>query len=182
MRYRLAYPTATLEKSEATLTVRARLGDRPTTIPATAWEYVDEKTIRLLPAGTPFKQSHVYEFTYTARDPVVAALGLAATRDFVSFLRHAARDDVGTPNPLAGDVQQTFSFSISQSSRALNDYQTLGFNEDEHSRRVIDGSSSGPAAAAALRSTIGSRRLAEPNATVRTTCIRKGCFRSRIRH
>ena len=139
VRYRLAYPTATLEKSEATLTVRARLGDRPTTIPATAWEYVDEKTIRLLPAGTPFKQSHVYEFTYTARDPVVAALGLAATRDFVSFLRHAARDDVGTPNPLAGDVQQTFSFSISQSSRALNDYQTLGFNEDENSRRVIDG-------------------------------------------
>ena len=139
VRYRLAYPTATLEKSEATLTVRARLGDRPTTIPATAWEYVDEKTIRLLPAGTPFKQSHVYEFTYTARDPVVAALGLAATRDFVSFLRHAARDDVGTPNPLAGDVQQTFSFSISQPSRALNDYQTLGFNEDEHRRRVIDG-------------------------------------------
>ena len=139
VRYRLAYPTATREKSEATLTVRVRLGDRPTTIPATAWEYVDEETIRLLPAGTPFEQSHVYEFTYTARDPVVAALGLAATRDFVSFLRHAARDDVGTPNPLAGDVQQTFSFSISQPSRALNDYQTLGFNEDEHRRRVIDG-------------------------------------------
>ena len=139
VRYGLAYPTATLEKSEATLTVRVRLGDRPTTIPATAWEYVDEKTIRLLPAGTPFKQSHVYEFTYTARDPVVAALGLAATRDFVSFLRHAARDEVGTPNPLAGDVQQTFSFSISQPSRALNDYQTLGFNEDEQGRRVIDG-------------------------------------------
>lgn len=138
-RYTLAYPTATLEKSEATLTVRVRLGDRPTTIPATAWEYVDEKTIRLLPAGTPFKQSHVYEFTYTARDPVVAALGLAATRDFVSFLRHAARDDAGTPNPLAADVQQTLSFSISQPSRALNDYQTLGFNEDEHGRRVIDG-------------------------------------------
>ena len=139
VRYRLAYPTATLEKSEATLTVRAQLGDRPTTLPATAWEYVDEKTIRLLPAGTPFTQSHVYEFTYAAKDPVVAALGLAATRDFVSFLRHAARDDVGTPNPLAGDVQQTLSFSISQSSRALNDYQTLGFNEDEQGRRVIDG-------------------------------------------
>ena len=139
VRYRLAYPTATLDKSEATLTVRARLVDRPTTLPATAWEYVDEKTIRLLPAGTPFKQSHVYEFTYSARDPVVAALGLAATRDFVSFLRHAARDDVGTPNPLAGDVQQTLSFSISQPSRALNDYQTLGFNEDEQGRRVIDG-------------------------------------------
>jgi hypothetical protein len=139
VRYRLAYPTATLDTSEATLTVRARLGDRPTTLPASAWEYVDERTIRLLPAGTPFTQSHVYEFTYTASDPVVAALGLAATRDFVSFLRHAERDDVGTPNPLAGDVQQTFSFSISQPSRALNDYQALGFNEDERGRRVIDG-------------------------------------------
>ena len=139
VRYRLAYPTATLDKSEATLTARARLGDRPTTLPTTAWEYVDEKTIRLLPAGTPFKQSHVYEFTYSAKDPVVAALGLAATRDFVSFLRHAARDDVGAPNPLAGDVQQALSFSISQPSRALNDYQTLGFNEDEQGRRVIDG-------------------------------------------
>ena len=139
VRYTLAYPAATLKKSEATLTVRVRLGERPTTIPASAWEYVDEKTIRLLPAGTPFKQSHVYEFTYAARDPVVAALGLAATRDFVSFLRHAESDDVGTPNPLAGDVQRTFSFSISQPSRALNDYQALGFNEDEHGRRVIDG-------------------------------------------
>ena len=57
--------------------------------------------------GTPFQQSHIYEFTYTAKNPVVAASGLAATRDFVSFLRHAASDDVGSPNPLAGDVQYT---------------------------------------------------------------------------
>ena len=139
VRYELAYPAATLDKSRATLTVRARLDDQPTTIPAAGWEYVDEKTIRLLPAGTPFKQSQVYEFTYTAKDPIVAALGLAATRDFVSFLRHAANDDSGTPNPLAGDPRQTLSFSISQPSRASHDFQTLGFNEDEHGRRVIDG-------------------------------------------
>ena len=139
VRYRLAYPTATMDTSKATLTVRARLDDQPTTLPATAWEYVDRTTIRLLPAGTPFKQSHVYELTYTASDPVVAALGLAATRDFISFLRHAARDEVGTLNALAGDVQQALSFSISQPSRALNDYQALGFNEDEQGRRVIDG-------------------------------------------
>ena len=96
-------------------------------------------TIRLLPAGTPFKQSYIYEFTYTAKDPLVAAVGLAATRDFVSFLRHAAKDNSGTPNPLAGDVRYTFTFSISQPTRALNDFVALGFNEDEKHGRVIDG-------------------------------------------
>ena len=137
--YELAYPAATLDKSVATLTIRARLDDELTTIPRAGWDYVDQKRIRLLPARTPFKQSHVYEFTYIAKDPVVAALGLAATRDLISFLRHATRDDAGTPNPLAGDVRHTFSFSISQPSRALHDFQTRGFNEDEQGRRVIDG-------------------------------------------
>jgi hypothetical protein len=139
VRYALTYPAATLDQSKATLTVRARLDDPPTPVPASGWEYVDERTIRLLPAGTPFKQSHVYEFTYTAKDPVVAALGLAATRDFVSFLRHAVKDEAGTPNPLAGDVRYVFSFSISQPSRTLNDFLAFGFNEDERGARVIDG-------------------------------------------
>jgi alpha/beta hydrolase family protein len=139
VRYALTYPAATTDKSKATLTARARLDDQPTPVPASNWEYVDEKTIRLLPAGTPFKQSYIYEFTYTAKDPVVAAVGLAATRDFMSFLRHAAKDASGTPNPLAGDVRYTFTFSISQPTRALNDFVALGFNEDEKHGRVIDG-------------------------------------------
>jgi hypothetical protein len=137
----LAFPAATLDKSQATLTVRARLDDTPMTVDASGWEYTspDGTAIRLLPLGTRFEQSAIYEFTYTAKNPVVAAIGLAATRDFVSFLRHAVSDDFGNPNPLAGDVQHTFSYSISQPSRTLNDFQTLGFNEDEDGRRVIDG-------------------------------------------
>jgi hypothetical protein len=138
-RYALSYPAASLNKSKATLTMRARLDDPPVTIPESGWEYVDEKSIRLLPAGTPFEQSYIYEFVYTARDPLVAGLGLAATRDFVSFLRHAARDDAGNPNPLAGHIQYTHSFTVSQPARYVNDFQTLGFNEDENGRRVIDG-------------------------------------------
>jgi Alpha/beta hydrolase domain len=138
MQSTLAYPAATLDKSEATLTVRARLDDPPTTVPASGWDYTSPAgtAIRLLPAGTAFQQSYVYEFTYTAKNPVVAAIGLAATRDFVSFLRHAT---LAEGNPLAGDVQHTFSYSISQPSRTLNDFQALGFNEDEDGRRVIDG-------------------------------------------
>jgi hypothetical protein len=134
----LAYAAASTDKSQATLTVRPRLDDEPTTVLVTSWEYTSPAgtAIRLLPVGTPFQQSHIYEFTYTAKNPVVAAVGLAATRDFVSFLRHATAVE---GNPLAGDVQYTFSYSISQPSRALNDFQTLGFNEDLSGRRVFDG-------------------------------------------
>ena len=139
--YTLTYPAATLDQSKATLTVRARLDDAPTTVPASGWEYTSPAgtAIRLLPkapVATPFQQSAIYEFTYTAKNPVVAGIGLAATRDVVSFLRHASAAE---GNPLAGDVQHTFSYSIPQPSRTLNDFVLLGFNEDEGGRRVIDG-------------------------------------------
>jgi hypothetical protein len=134
----LAYPTATTDKSQATLTVRARLDDAPAIVPVADWEYTapDGTAIRLLPEGTPFQQSYIYEFTYTAKNPLVSGIGLAATRDFVSFLRNGT-DVEG--NPLADDVQYTFSYSISQPSRVLNDFQDLGFNEGENGQRVFDG-------------------------------------------
>ena len=135
---RLAYAAANTDKSQAALTVRERLDDQPTTVPATGWGYTSEDgtEICLLPSGTPFQQSYIYEFTYTTKNPVIAGIGLAATRDFVSFLR-TATDAEG--NPLAGDVQHTFSYSISQPSRTLNDLQELGFNEDLNGQRVFDG-------------------------------------------
>ena len=137
--YELTYPAASLDKTKATLTVREHLNDPPQELPATAWEFADEKSIRLLPAGTPFRKSVIYEFRYTAKDPLVAGLGLAATRDFVSFLRYAKADDKGKTNPLAGDIKYTFSFTESQPARYLNDYETLGFNQDEQGRQVLDG-------------------------------------------
>lgn len=137
--YTLAYPAATLDKASATLTVRDHLQDTPIAVPTDNWEYIDDRTIRLLPAGTPFRQSAIYEFRYTARNPIVAGIGFAATRDFISFLRYATVDDVGNPNPLATDVRYTFSFAISQPARYLNDFQTFGFNADEKGRRVFDG-------------------------------------------
>ena len=134
----LAYAAATLDQSQARLTVKEHLDDPPVELPASEWEYTsDEGTaIRLLPVGTPFKQSHIYEFTYTAKDPRVAGVGLAATRDFLSFLRHAP---ASADNPLAGHVDYTYSYSISQPSRTLNDFQQLGFNEDEYGQRALDG-------------------------------------------
>ena len=99
--------------------------------------HVARTAIRLLPAGTAFRQSAIYEFTYTAKDPVVAGDRFGGDARFrCPFCGTRRRDRV---NPLAGDVQHTFSYSISQPSRTLNDFQMLGFNEDEDGRRVIDG-------------------------------------------
>jgi len=134
----LTFPANTLVKSLAKLTVRARLDDAPVTLSDSQWEYTSAAgtAIRLLPLGTPFQQSAIYEFWYTAKDPVVSGVGLAASRDWVSFLRHASAAE---GNPLAGYVQYTYSYSISQPSRTLNDFVLFGFNEDLQGRRVIDG-------------------------------------------
>jgi len=135
----ITYAANSLDTTLARLSVRHHLTDAPTVLAPTDWQFVNAKTIRLLPAGTMFRQSAIYELSYTARDPVVAGLGFAATRDFVSFLRHATADDFGNPNPLAGSVRHTVAFTVSQPARYVNDFVWLGFNEDEGGRRVFDG-------------------------------------------
>jgi len=135
----LTYPAAALDKSQASLTVRVQYGDPPITIPATGWEYVGDRAIRLLPAGTPFTQGRLYELTYPAKDPLVAGLGFVATRDLAAFLRNADSDDVGTVNPLAGKIQRAYTFGISQPARYMRDFLHLGFNEDEQGKPVFDG-------------------------------------------
>src|SRR5437667_1330265 len=135
----LAYPAATLDKSQARLTVKSHLREPATDIAASGWDYTSDAGTAIKLTSGPFLQSAIYEFTYIAKNPLVAGLGFAATRDFVSFLRHARADDLGNPNPLARHVKHTLTFSISQPARYLNDYETLGFNEDERGRRAIDG-------------------------------------------
>lgn len=136
---RLAWPAAATDRERAVLTVRDRLTDAPQRVAADGWEFADDRSIRLLPAGTAFRQSAIYEFAYTARDPAVSGIGFAATRDFVAFLRHAKADDAGTANPLAGRVDRTLAYTVSQPGRYMNDFVWLGFNEDESGRPVFDG-------------------------------------------
>ena len=136
---RLTYPAATLDTTQATLMVRTRYGDEPQPLDAGAWEYVDARTIRLLPAGTAFRQGSLYHLTYPATEPMVAGLGMAAVRDAVAFLRHVAADDAGNANPLAGRIRHAYAFAISQPARFMRDVVHYGFNADETGRRVFDG-------------------------------------------
>ncbi len=134
----LAYAAASLNKSQATLTKRHLLTDPRITMSSDEWDFLSDRKIQLA-GGAPFQQSWIYEFTYTAKNPLVAGLGFAATRDFVEFLRNARTDDFGNANPLAGDMQNAYAFTVSQPGRYMNDFIWLGFNEDENGRRVFDG-------------------------------------------
>lgn len=135
----LIHPAASRDKGRARLTVRERLTDPKTEIAADGWEFVDDRSLRLLPAGTRFRQGVIYEFSYTAKDPVVAGIGFALVRDFVSFLRHAETDVAGNRNPLAGHVDRALAYSVSQPARFMNDFVWLGFNEDRGGTKVFEG-------------------------------------------
>jgi len=135
----LTYPAASLERTEARLTVRTLYSDPPMPIASTGWEYVNDRTIRLLPEGTLFQNGRLYELVYPAKDPLVAGLAFAGLRDLVSYFRYRTADDERRPNPLEGDASRVISFAVSQPTRFMRDFLHLGFNEDEQGRLVFDG-------------------------------------------
>jgi len=86
-----------------------------------------------------FDAARLYELTYTAKDPLVLGIGLAATRDIVSFFRHAPRDETGLSNPVAGAIRHAIAVGDSQSGNLIKTFIHLGFNQDLNDRRVWEG-------------------------------------------
>ena len=115
-------------------------------IPSGQWAWADCRTIPW--PGTPdptriclqngFNPSLLYQIVYTARDPLVLGIGFASVRDAVSFLRDAAADDSGTPNPLAGQITKTIGMGTSQSGNFLRSMIYYGFNQTEANTQVFD--------------------------------------------
>jgi len=116
-------------------------------IPASDWAFADCRTIPF--PGTPdptriclkngFNPALLYEVVYTAKDPYVLGVGLAAMRDLISFFRYTGKDDAGTANPLFGTIPHVVSMGSSQSGRLGKEFLNLGFNEDENGKIVWDG-------------------------------------------
>jgi hypothetical protein len=139
----LTYPPASLDQSKAMLTVRENYGDQPQVVPAAEWYYTNtcasqttffSPTCVKLTAGNfgasgTFGPTALYEFTYIAQNPNIAGLGLAAIRDFATFLRDAKSDDNGIANPLASDVKYIYTTCISQPCRTTRDFVLFGFND-----------------------------------------------------
>ena len=130
----LTFKASSTEKSRARLTLRYRNSDAARVVPESDWEFVNDRSIRLLPAGTPFAIGVLYQFVYPSENPSVAGIGFAATRDIVSFLRNESGDS----NPLAGGIKRVLAHGSSQSGRYLRDFTYRGFNEDESGRKVLD--------------------------------------------
>lgn len=137
--FRLTHPAATLDPAQARLTVRRAESDPRVELSASHWAYVNAREIRLLPEGTRPEPGALYEFHYPATQPHVLAIGMAATRDFVSFLKSGQPDDAGTPNPMRSQARAAIGFGISQAGRFLRDFVADGFNQDVRGRKVFDG-------------------------------------------
>jgi hypothetical protein len=146
------YPPVDLAQPQATLTWHTSetldgVQDASHAVARDDWAFAD-CTAAPWP-GTPdpsriclkegFRAGRIYELVYMARDPLVLGVGLAATRDLVSFFRHAAKDAAGTPNPVAGAVDHAISVGDSQSGNFIRTFIHLGFNQDERGRIVWDG-------------------------------------------
>jgi hypothetical protein len=132
----LSYPAA--DRASARMTVRARTDQPRQPLAEGALRFVDDNTVEFdRPAGMP--DGALYELTYTARDPKVTGIGLAAIRDVASFLRR----EKGAANPLAAEGRavpdHAIGFGISQSGRVLRDLLYFGMNEDEAGRIVFEG-------------------------------------------
>lgn len=137
--FRLTHEAATLDQSRAKLTVRRGETDLRRGVPGEGWAYVNSREIRLLPQGTKPEPGSIYEFHYPATNPRVLGIGLAATRDLVSFLRYETTDSKGNANPAGAGIRHVLAFGRSQSGRYLRDHVAQGFNQDESARKVFDG-------------------------------------------
>jgi hypothetical protein len=134
---RLSYPAASLDQPAARLAVRDRESDRRRDIPRGEWEFIDNRSIRLLPEGRAFEPFKIYELWYGATEPKVLGIGFASVRDLVSFLRYERNG-----NPLLSDdaeIRHAIGFGVSQSGRFLRHFLELGMNRDSAGRRVFDG-------------------------------------------
>jgi len=140
-----AYPSVSVENANATLVLRPRRSESGVEIPRSDWAFGRWENDRLIPdpwhlyVKDGFRPGWLYDLVYTAKDPRVTGLGLAALRDCVSFFRYAERDSQGTANPLARHVEHAYVFGISQSGRLIHHFIYEGFNGDEAGRVAFDG-------------------------------------------
>jgi hypothetical protein len=146
-----SYPTADMDTSHSTLTVRDSAKGAKTPIPPDKWAFgsCPDGPSSLTPNATNiclfegFRSERIYELIYPAKDPWVMGLGYAVTRDVASFLRYELRDDAGNPNPVALSreavgIRLAYGSGSSSTGMYMRDWLYLGFNEDEAHRKVFD--------------------------------------------
>ncbi len=126
------YPIVDPDSAEHRLLVRTLPTDPPREIARATWRFTDAGTVT---ADRGFEAGLIYDVVYRARDPRVIGVGLAGTRDIVSFFKHATAAQ-GNPSP---GITHAIGWGVSQTGRFLRHFVYEGFNEDERGARVFDG-------------------------------------------
>lgn len=143
----ITYPPAGRTPAEAgvKLSVRENYDDPRRPLPLDAIRFLDDRNIRIdmRPAkAMGMDAGAIYELIYQGRDPYPGAIGFAAGRDVLSFLRNQDKDLLGTLNPLREQgrkVRSVVSWGNSQGGRVVRDMLHLGFNVDTQGRKLLDG-------------------------------------------
>ena len=86
--------------------------ERGAVVPDPGWVHVEEG----------FEPGWLYDLVYEGKDPRVTGLGLAATRDVISFFRYGSEAEGPRANPLAGVVELAYGYGGSQSGRFLHHF------------------------------------------------------------
>jgi hypothetical protein len=135
------YPAAAPDDARNVLTVRDSPHGPRSVIPRSQWSFGQTVDGKLMPSNnflhlaSGFVPGRIYELVYVVQDPVVAGLGFAAVRDFVSWLKYSPKN---SPAPIA-PVRFAYAAGISQCGRFLRDFLYEGFNADEENRMALDG-------------------------------------------
>lgn len=127
-----AYPVVDPESAVHVLYVRTLPTDPPQVVPRQRWRFASAGTITL---DGGFEAGRIYDVVYRAQDPRVIGVGLAGTRDLISFFKHASAAD-GNPSP---GLRHAIGWGVSQTGRFLRHFVYEGFNADEQGRPVFDG-------------------------------------------
>ena len=122
-------------QEDATLSVRASIDGPAEIVPRESWQFGPDGCSVRLPAGF---NPGLYEGVYQASGSPLAGLGLAAIRDFASFLKFGV-SGVTTLRENPALLQRVIGFGYSQSGRLLRDFVRDGFNQDEQGRAAFDG-------------------------------------------
>jgi Alpha/beta hydrolase domain len=130
-----AYPLAAPDAPDAALTERDRPEGERRPIARAAWSFVAPRD-----GGTPmeialqggFKPGHIYQLTYTARDPMIVGLGMAGIRDLLAYFRTHPLADAPAP-------QRNLIFGISQSGRVIQTMLLEGLHVAEDGTPAFDG-------------------------------------------
>jgi hypothetical protein len=132
--FRLSYCAFGAKQSEARVTFRTSMDQQPQTLPHNSWDFIQNDCAIILHGDL---NAGLYEAVYTAKGSPIAGLGLAAIRDFASYLKHSPDTsplrDSGSPQP------RIIGYGYSQSARLLREFVRDGFNADERGRIAFDG-------------------------------------------